>query len=96
MKLDQFSEKMASLCNELSLRWDMPLAHAKRIVTSLNWIGSSKGDAEVYMAIDEGRNLLIVAEWIGGNGFKEGPLPAENWPCKWNMSEIRLLNPTTI
>ena len=96
MILLRTSEKMNALCNELSLRWDMPLADAKRIVPEMNWIGSRKGNAEVFMAIDEGRNQVIVAEWIGGDGFHDGPLAGENWPQKWNIGEVRLINPTTI
>ena len=94
MKLDRFSWKMSALVNELSLRWDVPLADAERIVPAMDWIGYKRGDAEVYMAIDQGRNQVIIAEWIGGDGFKEGPLAGENWPCRWNIGEVRLINST--
>ena len=96
MELGQLSKKMDALCKELSLRWDIPLSDAKLIVPNMRWIGYKEGYAEVYMGIDVGRNQVVMAEWIGGDGFHEGPLAGENWPQKWNIGEMRLLNSTTV
>ena len=95
MTLVPFSEKMNSLINEFSSRYNIPLADAKLIVPAMTWIGSKEGEAEVYMAIDKGRNQAIVAEWLGGDGFNEGSSAGDEFPCKWNIREVALQNSTT-
>ncbi len=93
MKLDMLSEKAKHLANAISYRWNIPYTDALTIIRSMDWNGQAKNGAEVYTAIDVGRNQLIVAEWVGGDGFRQGIADVENWPVLFNIGEVRLATP---